>query len=114
MKKKHEKFIILIDGTCTFCSRSAMFIRKHCEPGTFLIFSLSSDEGKYYLNKYNFPIDYSDSIVMIEKNKVYLKSTAVLKICKKMNSVFSFLYIFIIIPPPVRNFVYNSITYFRH
>ncbi len=55
-----------------------------------------------------------DSVILIENNNFYTKSTAALKISKKLNNGFSLLYLFIIIPPFIRDWVYNYIAINRY
>jgi predicted DCC family thiol-disulfide oxidoreductase YuxK len=76
--------------------------------------SLWSDEGKAYLEHYDLPAGYNESLVYICKNKAYLKSTATLRITRKMKGLFPALSIFLIIPAPLRDWVYIQIANHRH
>ena len=56
----------------------------------------------------------TDSFVLIENNIVYIRSTAALRITKHLNKLYPLLYGFIIIPTPIRNFIYNTIARNRY
>ncbi|MBF8255200.1 MAG: DUF393 protein, partial [Anaerolineales bacterium] len=45
------------------------------------------------------PSDQLDTMVLIDGDKYYVKSSAVLQIMKKMDRLWPFLFVFIVIPP---------------
>jgi len=52
--------------------------------------------------------------VLVTGNQYCVKSTAVLRILKELGGILKFFYVFIIIPVPVRNFIYNLIAKTRY
>lgn len=56
----------------------------------------------------------TDSIVYIENNKAHIQSAAALRISKKLNGLYPLLYCFILVPPFIRNAVYNLIAKNRY
>ena len=111
-KNNREKSIVLFDGNCNFCNASVNFIIRHNRKEDFLFVPLQSSYGKKLLGKHTIPENYSGSIVLIEDEKIFFKSTAALLISKKLNGLWSWLYVFIIVPVPFRDLVYNWIA--RH
>lgn len=105
--------IILFDGVCNFCNRSIQFIIKRDPHATFQFASLQSDIGRKLDLDYG-PPTYVDSVILIEDELVYMKSTAALKICKRLNGAWRLLYIGILIPRPIRDFVYDYIANHRY
>ncbi|WP_379968093.1 thiol-disulfide oxidoreductase DCC family protein [Ectobacillus sp. sgz5001026] len=105
--------IILFDGVCNFCNRSIQFIIKRDQHATFQFASLQSDIGRKLVLDYDLPT-YVDSVILIEDELVYMKSTAVLKICKRLNRAWGLLYIGILVPRPIRDFVYDYIANHRY
>src|ERR1035437_4453190 len=103
---KGNTSIVLFDGECNFCNSSIYFIIRHDKKNQFRFATLQSEIGKSILKKYTIH-DATDSIVLIEKDKVYSRSTAVLHISKHLNGAYSLLYVFIVIPPFIRNFTYD-------
>jgi predicted DCC family thiol-disulfide oxidoreductase YuxK len=109
-----HKATILFDGVCNFCNSSVNFIIKRDKKDYFLFSSLQSEYSQNLLNKNNFPQKDFDSIILIEENKLYQKSTAALKIAKHLNGLWKLFYMFIIIPPFIRDFFYDIIAKNRY
>ena len=109
-----KKSIILYDGVCNLCNNSVQFVIKRDKKQQFLFTSLQSDAAaKLLLQFYNKKIELN-SIVLIEENKVYDKSTAVLRIARKLNPFWNIFYIFIIVPKSFRDLVYDFIAKNRY
>ena len=101
------KSIILFDGVCNLCNSSVNFIIKHDKKERFLFASLQSDAAKEILLQFPSKKIIMGSLFLIENNKIYNKSTAVLKILRNLNGGVRFLYIFIIIPKFLRDSLYD-------
>ncbi|MFJ6208235.1 thiol-disulfide oxidoreductase DCC family protein [Lysinibacillus sp. NPDC092081] len=98
--------IILFDGVCNFCDSSVQFIIKYDQAAYFQFAAIQSDAGQALLAQYEVP-ENIDSVMLIEHGKVYFESTAALKICRRLDSVWPVYYIFIMIPPSIRNKMYR-------
>jgi predicted DCC family thiol-disulfide oxidoreductase YuxK len=105
--------VILFDGECNFCDSSVQFIIKRDPKGLFHFASLQSEAGQEFLKKYGVPADV-DSMVLIEKEKAYYKSSAALRICRHLQGAWKLFYGFIIIPSPIRNIIYDLIAKNRY
>ena len=103
------KQIILFDGECNFCSFWVKYVIKKDQKEVFRFASLQSPIGNELLRKYQVNLKL-DTVVLIENNKVYLKSTAALRILKTLGGVLSFFYIFIVTPKFIRDFFYDVIA----
>jgi predicted DCC family thiol-disulfide oxidoreductase YuxK len=99
--------IVLFDGVCNFCNGSVNFVIERDKENYFKFAPLQSDIGQELLDKYSIDKTETDSVVLIENEKAYTHSTAALKIAKRLDGVWSWLYAFIIIPKPVRDFFYK-------
>lgn len=112
-----NKSIILFDGVCNLCNSSVQFILKRDKKNKFLFASLQSDAANKILlqfNAKNFNAKSLKSILLIENNRVYSKSTAVLRIIKKMSFPLSLCYVFIVIPKFIRDYCYDIIAKYRY
>lgn len=98
--------IILFDGDCNFCDRSVQFIIKRDPEGHFRFASLQSKAGQNLLLKHNIP-QTIDSFLLIENDQWYIKSSAALRVCKKLKGFWTFFQILLIVPRPVRDFFYE-------
>lgn len=112
-KTPTESAIILFDGVCNFCNTTVRFIINRDPHRHFRFASLQSEIGKQLLQKHDLSADLS-TIVLIENNKVSLRSSAVLHIAKKMTFPWNILCFFIIIPKPLRDICYNKIARRRY
>ncbi len=104
--------IILFDGVCNLCNSSVSFIIKHDKKNYFRFAALQSEKGKDLLKTLN--VDVNNSMVLIENDKVYIKSAAALRIVKHLNGFYPLIYFFIIVPSPIRNFIYDFIARNRY
>lgn len=110
----NNEAIILFDGICNLCNSSVQFVLKHDTKKQFLFASLQSDASRKLLLQFNYENAKMDTIVLIEKNKVYDKSTAALRIARKLNPLWNWLYVLIIIPKSIRDFFYDIIAKNRY
>lgn len=109
------KGIILFDGVCHLCVGSVQFIIKRDPTGKFKFTSLQSEAGKQYLQKYKLENELDTFIFLdVENEKVYTKSTAALRVCKELSSWARILYPLLIVPRPIRDFVYTLIAKNRY
>lgn len=105
--------IILFDGICNLCNSSVQFIIKRDPKGHFKFASLQSETGQFLLNQYGISKEI-DSIIVIENEKVYIKSSAALRICSRLNGIWRYLSILRVLPPFIRNFVYDMVAKNRY
>lgn len=106
--------IIIYDGICTLCSRSITFLTKRDTKKTFEYISYNSDSAKSLLDKYHIDFASEQFIVYIRDNKHYRRSRAVLEIVKDLGGFWSLAYIFVLVPPFIRNYLYNIVAKNRH
>ncbi len=105
--------IILFDGECHFCNQSVQFIIKR-DPHAFYKFaSLQSDIGRQFCRDYAIPHDV-DSLVLIEDNQYFIKSTAALRISKSLTGIWKIGTFFLLIPAPIRDMAYSFIAKNRY
>ncbi len=106
--------IILFDGVCNFCNSTVNFIIDHDPNGYFKFAASQSDEGQALLVKYDIWQTDIDTIILIEDEKVFSRSTAVLKISSKLSGWTSILHDFIIVPTFIRDPLYDLFAKYRY
>lgn len=106
--------LILFDGVCNLCNASVQFIIKRDKKGIFRFASLQSDFAQQLLENFDTPEPKTDSVIYICGNKLYTRSSAALRIAKKLNAPWPGLYVFIVIPPFIRNLIYDLIARNRY
>ena len=105
--------IILFDGDCNLCNQSVQFIIKWDPKGYFKFASRQSNIGIQLLNQYNIS-ETIDSVVLIDNNKAYTESDAILNICRHLKGSCKLFFILFIIPKPIRNLYYKKIAENRY
>ena len=111
---KNDKDILLIDSSCPLCNKSVAFIIKSGGENKYKFMSLYSQDGKRYLKKYGFPDNYNKSVVLIHRNKAFVKSEVLLKIAESLNGIYFYLTWLKLIPRRLRNWMYDLIAKHRH
>ena len=110
-----DKQLILFDGVCNLCNSSVLYVIKRDKKDTFLFAPLQSEIGKAVITKYKLDTNKIDSILLYSKEKgLKTKSTAALYIAKQLGVPTNLLAIFLIIPPFIRNWVYDYIAKNRY
>lgn len=110
-----NKQLILFDGVCNLCNSSVQYVIKNDKNNVFLFAPLQGETGKKILEHYQIDRSKMDSIILFtNKQKLYYKSTAALKIARKLNTPVNLLSAFLIIPPFIRNGIYNYIAKNRY
>ena len=114
MSIESKYHIILFDGVCNLCNSSVNFIIRHDKRNKFKFAALQSEAGNELIEKYKIDVIKTDSIFLIHDEKYFTKSTAALRIAKKLSGAYPLLYLFMIIPPFIRNGVYDYIANNRY
>ena len=111
---KHLGGIVLTDGDCALCDYAVHFILKRDKNAYFKFAALQSNLGQQLLQQYQLPKEGFKTVVLLENNRAYLRSTAGLRVVKKLNNAWPLFYLFILVPAFIRNFVYNFIAHNRY
>jgi len=101
------KALVLFDGYCNFCSRSVNFIIDHDKAAYFHFTSLQLEHGQKLLRDHGLKTDNFDSFILLEDGNVYTHSSAALRIARKLSFPWRLAYVCMIIPRPIRDFVYK-------
>lgn len=112
--KYNDSPILLFDGVCNLCNGTVQFIIKRDPKGKLKFAALQSDSGQALLKKFNLRTDHFDSFVFIKEEKYFLKSRAVLEVLKELGGVWKIFYIFLYLPRPFRDFVYDIVAKSRY
>jgi predicted DCC family thiol-disulfide oxidoreductase YuxK len=113
MENSNNK-IVLFDGVCNLCNSSVQFIIKHDKKKQFRFASLQGKFGQEVLIKNNFSTESLNTLILIEEDKIFTRSTGVLRMMKHLGDGWSLLYGFIIFPKFIRDGVYNWVSKNRY
>ncbi|WP_192822372.1 thiol-disulfide oxidoreductase DCC family protein [Rufibacter sp. LB8] len=106
--------IILFDGVCNLCNGFVQFVIKHDPQGHFRFAVLQSDLGQQILAAHSLPTHEFKSVLLLENGKLYTRSSAALRIVKRLNGGWSFLYALAVIPKFLRDPVYDWVSKNRY
>ena len=109
--------VILFDGVCNLCNGWVNFVIDRDPTARFRFASLQSDEALDLLESVGHPIGQRsepDSILLIDGDRVFHRSDAVLRILGDLSGAWPILGAFWIIPRFIRDSAYNLIARNRY
>jgi len=106
--------VILFDGICNLCNSAVQFVIKRDKKQRFRFASLQSEQGQQVLDEMQYPLTRADSFYLVENGKVFDRSTAALRVVRALQGLWPLLYGFIVVPPFIRDGVYNVIAKNRY
>ena len=110
-----NKKLILFDGVCNLCNTSVQYVISHDKENRFLFTALQSETGLEIIKKFHIDTTKTDSILLYTPEKgITSKSTAALKIASHLGFPQNILSAFLIVPPFIRNWVYDYIAKNRY
>lgn len=112
--KTQVRRIVFFDGVCNLCQHSVQFILPRDPGGNFLFASLQEGLANQLIPDVITSANGQGSIILWEEGKVSYRSTAVLRIAKKLSGLWPLLYVFILVPPFIRDGVYHLIAKNRY
>ena len=106
--------IILFDGVCNFCNNVVNFVIGRDPKSIFKFATLQSSVAQEILKSHNLDNTGMSSFFLIENGRVYSKSTAALRVCRRLKGLWPLMYGFIIVPKLFRNGIYDLIAKNRY
>lgn len=106
--------VILFDGVCNLCNSSVNFVIDRDTQNQFKFASLQSEFGQEKVQRLGKDPGQLNSIVLIEGDRFYRKSTAALRIARRLSGGWPLLFAFVIIPPFLRDMAYDFIAKNRY
>jgi predicted DCC family thiol-disulfide oxidoreductase YuxK len=107
--------VVLFDGVCNLCNGSVNFIIDRDPAARFRFAALQSAPAAELLGRFGQkPEAEPQSVLLLEDGKLYDRSTAALRIARRLGGGWKLLYAFIVVPRPVRDVVYGFIARNRY
>jgi predicted DCC family thiol-disulfide oxidoreductase YuxK len=106
--------IILFDGFCNFCNRTVNIILKYDKGAHFKLAASQSIAGINILQEFKLDQKAFASVILIENEKVYTKTDAVIQIAIHLTGWPRLFTGLKIIPKPLRDFGYDVIAKNRY
>jgi predicted DCC family thiol-disulfide oxidoreductase YuxK len=106
--------VVLFDGTCGFCESSVRFIARRDAAGYFRFAPSQWPQAQAALAAHGLTRDAARSLVLIEGDQVYLRSTASLRIAAHLSAPWRWARILLWVPRPIRDAAYRVVAAVRH
>jgi predicted DCC family thiol-disulfide oxidoreductase YuxK len=106
--------IILFDGVCNLCNGAVQFIIRRDPQGLFKLAAQQSDTGEALLQQFHIKAGEAGTIILIEGDQYFTQSTAALRIAKRLQGLWPLVYAAILVPPFLRNAIYDYIARNRY
>ena len=106
--------IIVFDGYCNFCSACVLFIVKRDRHARFVFAASQHKEGQKILAERGIQEMAAHSVILLEKEKVYERSGAALRIARRLGGGWPLFYGLIVLPRGLRDFIYDRIARNRY
>uniref|UniRef100_A0A803LED0 Uncharacterized protein n=1 Tax=Chenopodium quinoa TaxID=63459 RepID=A0A803LED0_CHEQI len=102
-------------SVCNLCNGGVKFVRDNDRNRNIRYEALQSESGKMLLRRSGRNPDDISSVVLVEKERSYIKSEAVLKIMEYINLPFPQLALFLnLVPLFIRDFAYDNVANNRY
>lgn len=106
--------LIIFDGVCNLCNGAIKFIIERDSSSSFQFAPIQSEPAKNILSQLKLSSGNVDSIILIQDGKSYVKSSAALRICRRLDGLWPLLYAFLLMPRPVRDYFYDIVAKNRY
>lgn len=106
--------ILLFDGVCNLCNASVQWILKRDPKGQFRFAALQSATGQQFLLQHGLSAKDFDTAVVVVGKQIFLRSDAALEIARRLGGFWQLLYVFKVVPRPLRNAIYNLVARNRY
>ena len=109
------KKLILFDGVCNLCNTTVQYVIKHDKKDVFRFTALQSNLGKKIVEAFKIDPTKTDSILLYsEEYGIKSKSSAALHIARQLSFPNNLMTVFFIVPPIIRNKIYDYIAKNRY
>ncbi|WP_010495791.1 thiol-disulfide oxidoreductase DCC family protein [Paenibacillus elgii] len=106
--------LVFYDGVCGFCQRVVQFIIPRDRSAVFRFVAIQSETGSRLLRRHGLDPAELNTFVLLEQGRVYTRSTAGLRVLRRLDGAWPLLYAFIVVPRPLRDVVYRWIAANRY
>lgn len=108
------RWVVLFDGGCALCDAAIRFVIDHDPAGKFAFAPLQSPEGQAAAARCGVSTETIHTVVLLAGDRCHTRSTAALKIARRLDGPWPLLYGFILVPRPVRDRVYDWVAKNRY
>jgi predicted DCC family thiol-disulfide oxidoreductase YuxK len=106
--------VILFDGVCNLCNASVLFVIERDPDARFAFAPLQSEFGAALLREHGYHGDPLTTVLLIEDGRIYDRSSAALRIARRLSGLWPLLWALRIVPRPLRDAAYDWLARRRY
>jgi predicted DCC family thiol-disulfide oxidoreductase YuxK len=106
--------VVLFDGVCNLCNGSVRFIIERDPRARFQFAPLQSPVADRLIGAQVDRASLPDSIVLVDEGRLYVRSSAALRIARGLRFPWPLAWVFMVVPRPIRDWVYDLIARHRY
>jgi predicted DCC family thiol-disulfide oxidoreductase YuxK len=106
--------VVLFDGVCNLCNGAVQFIVRRDPAAYFQFASMGSAAALHVLGAAPIPDPLPDSLILVEDGGVFTRSTAALRIARRLTFPWPLAYALVVIPRPLRDLIYDLVARYRY
>lgn len=106
--------VVLFDGVCNLCNASVRFVIDHDPGARFAFAPLQSAAAARLLAERGYEGAELSSVLLVEGRRVHARSTAALRVARRLSGGWPLLWAFMIVPRFVRDAVYDWVARNRY
>ena len=106
--------VILFDGVCNLCNGWARFVIRHDRRRCFRLAAMQTPAGAALLERHGLGKRVGESVVLIEEGSAFTRSSAVLRMLRRLPFPWSLAVVGWIVPRPLRDALYDWVAHNRY
>ncbi len=107
------KYLVLFDGYCNLCTGAVQFILKRDPKERFYFTALSSEPAQEFIADYPH-LANADSLLLYHDGHMYDRSSAVLRIARRLSGLWPAFSVFLALPKSWRDALYAWVAHHRY
>lgn len=105
---------MFFDGVCNLCNGFVQFVVRRDPEGQFRLAALQSEAARERLGTTLVPGATPETVLLWDDGRLYHRSTAVLRIARRLRAPWPLLAVLRVIPRPIRDWAYDLIARRRY
>jgi len=109
-----DKGLIVFDGVCVLCTRSAQFVLKRDAAFAFRLTTVQSPLGQALFRHYGLDTETFETNLVVIDGRAYAKLDSVIEVCRRLGGTARLLTALRLLPRPLADWTYDRIARNRY
>ena len=106
--------LLLFDGICSLCNASVRFVLRHDRRQRIHCAPLQSGLARDLLARHGRDLKALNSLVYLRKGRLLTRSRGALELARDLGFPWALTYLFVVVPGPLRDMVYDLVARNRY